>query len=145
MIFARINLENTNYNLLPNGMFINGKTYLNQIKNLYYDYCDYKEFPSVMPLFDSEIVAKNVHIMGYFSGSKLIAFTLLKILDNHNIENVQFAWDYKEPKLRLGIESLKHECCFYKNLGYKFMYIGATQEYKKSISGYEEIGKYERH
>ena len=64
----------------------------------------------------------------------------LPLLENYrgNWESY-FAWNYKNPVLKLGIESLKNECAIYKNKGYKYLYLGQAAEYKK-IDGYEELG-----
>ena len=61
-----------------------------------------------MPLFQNEIVQNK--IMGYYDRGKIVAFTMLRKLDDFNIESFQFAWNYEDPKLRLGIASIKHEC-----------------------------------
>jgi hypothetical protein len=88
-----------------------------------------------MPLFDIEY--KENTIMGYYDGDVLVAFSMISIYDSENTEAVQFAWDYANPKLRLGIESLKNECAVYKERGYKYLYIGGADQYKFKINGFE--------
>ena len=60
--------------------------------------------------------------------------------DLRNVESVQFAWNYKEPKLRLGIESLKTECAIYRDRGFQYLYLDYAHEYKKNIQGFEILG-----
>ena len=110
---------------------------LNQI---YQTYCRYKKFPSVMPIFDSEYTDSKIDVIGYFDQTVLVAFSLIKKYDHDNIEAVQFAWTYHDPKLRLGIRSLEHECALYKKLGFKYLYLGEANEYKKRIDGFEILG-----
>ena len=132
--YARINLEKTNYDKI-------GSYYplLNpdpkQLNEIYEKYCHKHKFSSVMPLFDIEY--KENTIMGYYDGDVLVAFSMICEFDEHNAECYQFAWDYANPKLRLGIESLKNECAIYKEMGYKYLYIGGADQYKFKIDGFE--------
>ena len=134
--YARINLEKTNYNQMHT---VCAKLLLNpdpkQLNEIYYKYCDYHKFNSVMPLFDIEYEEND--IIGYYNGDVLVAFSMISIYDSENTEAVQFAWDYANPKLRLGIESLKNECAVYKERGYKYLYIGGADQYKFKINGFE--------
>jgi hypothetical protein len=93
-----------------------------------------------MPIFDSEFFDQKNDVIGYYDGDVLVAFSLLRRYDNENVEAIQFAWDYKTPKLRLGIDSLKSECAVYKELGFKYLYLGGADEYKKKIDGFEILG-----
>jgi hypothetical protein len=139
MTYARINLLQTNYNKLSNFQFIK---HINnfELQKIYKEYCDYKNFKSVMPIFDSEFFDQKNDVIGYYDGDVLVAFSLLRRYDNENVEAIQFAWDYKTPKLRLGIDSLKSECAVYKELGFKYLYLGGADEYKKKIDGFEILG-----
>jgi hypothetical protein len=92
-----------------------------------------------MPIFDSEYTNISNDVIGYRQNDKLIAFSIITKYDKDNIEAVQFAWDYKNPELRLGIESLKNECAIYKARGFKYLYLGEAAEYK-NIDGYELLG-----
>lgn len=96
-----------------------------------------------MPIFDQQYLDSNTDIIGYRNQSQLIAFSLVRKYDATNAESVQFAWDYANPKLRLGIESLKNECAIYKALGFTYLYIGGADEYKQTIAGFELLGKLE--
>ena len=124
-------------------MFTPIKAEIDNMNRIYKSYCQYKQFKSVMPIFDSEYRDPDIKIHGYFDPNdlnKLIAFSLIKIYDKDNVEAIQFAWDYVQPKLELGIKSLKHECAYYKEHGYKYLYLGGAEEYKSKIDGFEILG-----
>lgn len=136
MIYARINLEKTNYSINLNWRYIKNPD-VNQLQIIYATYCRHKQFPSVMPIFDSEYTDIKNDVIGYYINNNLEAFSLIRRHDTLNIEAIQFAWTYSDSKLRLGINSLKQECSIYKKLGYKFFYIGGADEYKSEIDGFE--------
>ena len=137
MIYCRIKLSKTNYQTYDYA-YIEDKPNLKKIQDIYKKYCNYKKFKSVQPLFANDI---KVHkVMVYYDEGKFVAFSLLYELDKHNIEALQFAWDYKNPKLRLGIKSLENECAWAKANGYKYLYLGQDDRYKSQFKGYERLG-----
>lgn len=141
MSYGRIDLKKTNYELLHERQW--GKIYSpdsEKLQEIYTQYCRHKKFKSVMPIFESEFHDINNDIIGYYDNNFLVAFSLIRIYDSENIEAIQFAWDYKNPKLRLGINSLKNECAYYKEHGYKYLYLGGAEEYKTKIDGFEILG-----
>lgn len=140
MIYARINLEKTSYDQMQDNWEFITNPDIADLNNIYKKYCQYKRFPSVMPIFDSEYTDSKVDVIGYLDQGRLEAFSLIKKYDSHNVEAVQFAWTYHNPKLRLGIRSLEHECALYKNLGFKYLYLGEANEYKTAINGFELLG-----
>ena len=139
MIFCRINLSQTNYNLADNWDYINNPD-LDVLNLIYRKYCQHKKFDSVMPIFDSQYTDPATDIIGYSHNNNLVAFSLIKRYDSENAESVQFAWDYVNPELKLGIRSLENECALYKSLGFKFLYLGLAHPYKSQIIGYEILG-----
>jgi len=138
MIYARINLEQTNYTALQSDWAFLRNPDITHLNNIYHKYCLYKKFPSVMPMFDNEYFDNDT--IGYFDHGQLVAFSIIKKHDNNNIEAIQFAWTYHKPKMRLGIRSLEHECAIYKKQGYQFLYLGEANEYKSQIQGFEILG-----
>lgn len=144
LIFARINLDKSNYSELYNCKILNIDSEAIRICNrIYKEYCKYKQFVSVVPIFDYAYLDSRTDVMGYYDNNELVAFSIIKKWDEENAESIQFAWDYKNPKLRLGIESLKNECAMYKRQGFKYLYLGLADDYKSKIEGYEIVGKYE--
>jgi hypothetical protein len=73
----------------------------------------------------------------------LVAFSLIRVYDKDSVEALQFAWDYAEPKLRLGVESLKNECALYKARGFSYLYLGFADDYKSQLDGFEILGTLE--
>ena len=142
MKYCRINLSKTNYTAMSptNCRYIVHESMFPECFEIYRRYCDYKQFDSVMPLFEQQFRDINTEIIGYFSNRRLVAFSLIKLYDKDNTEALQFAWDYAEPSLRLGIRSLEHECAYYKSLGYSYLYLGDAAEYKTHIAGFELLG-----
>lgn len=140
MIYARINLEKTNYSLFQYNWELIRNPDIGALNAIYTQYCRYKKFPSVMPIFDRDYQDPENDIIGYFDQSRLVAFSIIRKYDPDNVEAVQFAWTYHDPKQSLGIESLKHECALYKELGYKYLYLGGADEYKSKIDGFEILG-----
>lgn len=140
MIYARINLSQTNYSTSTLDWQYLRNPDIDQLNTIYQQYCIYKKFASVMPIFHSEYTDSKNDIIGYFDNHNLVAFSLLRRYDTENVEAVQFAWNYNNPKLRLGIKSLKQECAIYKRLGFKFLYLGEADEYKSNIDGFEILG-----
>lgn len=139
MTYARIDLTKTNYSIIDSSKKLLMPP-VSDLQQIYKDYCDYKKFKSVMPIFDSEFNDSNNDIIGYYDNNQLVGFSILRRYDNENVEAIQFAWDYKNPKLRLGISSLKSECAYYKHLGFKYLYLGGADEYKSKIDGFEILG-----
>jgi hypothetical protein len=55
----------------------------------------------------------------------------------------QFAWNYNNPKLRLGIETMKTECAIYRERGFQYLYLEQAHLYKSQIKGFEILGPLE--
>lgn len=141
MKYCRIDLSQTTYNPMSDSQwkYIVDRD-LNTLNQIYKEYCRFKKFDSVVPMFDSQYLDKTVDIIGYYDNNNLVAWDMIKIYDTQNAEALQFAWDYKNPDLRLGMESLKNACAIYKQRGFKYLYLGTAANYKKEISGYQELG-----
>ena len=139
MLYARVDLSKTNYQELDNYCFITNPN-IEELDKLYIAYCKHKKFRSVMPIFAVEYTDTNSDVIGYYDNNKLVAFSLIKRYSDAEAECVQFAWDYANPKLRLGMSSLKNECAIYKRLGFEYLYLGGADEYKKGIDGFEILG-----
>jgi hypothetical protein len=141
MKFCRINLSKTNYSVMPEGMWnIIQDRNCDRLNDIYKAYCRYKKFDSVMPVFDLQYLDASVDLIGYYDNGSLVAWDMIRVYDSKNAEALQFAWDYTNPDLRLGIESLKNACAIYKDRGFEYLYLGMTAKYKQDIDGYEELG-----
>ena len=93
-----------------------------------------------MPIFPTEYTDKYTKIIGYYDNGELVAFSLIKQHTREDVEAIQFAWNYENPKLHLGIKSLRHECAMFRALGFKYLWLGEANEYKKKIDGFEVMG-----
>ena len=110
---------------------------------IYRAYCTYKRFASVMPIFDSRYTDPMTDVIGYYDRAKLVAFSLIRRYDEHNALCDQFAWTYHDPKLRMGLETMKTECAIYKARGFKYLYLEQAHLYKSEIDGFEILGPLE--
>ena len=139
MIYARIDLSQTDYKVMDNCKRIVNPIpkYLEEIYNAY---CVHKKFKSVMPIFAEEYTDTKNDVLGYYDNEKLVAFSLIRCYNSKNAEAVQFAWDYTKPKLKLGIQSLQNECAMYKKRGFDYLYLGEADPYKTKIDGFEILG-----
>lgn len=136
-LIARINLSKIEYKILECAKIIEKPDY-EKLKKIYYQYCEYKKFKIPLPFFLENYFFSSRDIIGYYDDDELIAYTLiLKYPSENSVVSEQFAWNYENPKLQLGIKSLEHECGLYKSLGYDYLYVGSHQEYKSKFQGYE--------
>jgi len=140
--FARIDLSQTNYKESVEWRYLKEPD-IPALNKIYRDYCIYKHFASVMPIFDSRYTDPMTDVIGYYDGSRLVAFSLIKRYDELNALCDQFAWNYHRPKMRLGIESLQTECAIYKARGFKYLYLEQAHLYKQDIAGFEILGPLE--
>ena len=140
MKFCRINLAETNYHHWDESALFTWASSVEPFNEIYKEYCRHKQFSSVMPLFLSQFQDKANDIHVYYHNDQIVAWSLCKRWDEFNVESLQFAWDYKNPELELGLRSLEHECTYYKNLGYTYLYLGESANYKAQFDGYELLG-----
>lgn len=134
MKYGRIILSDTNYSLYQHARIITDPD-KSRLRDIYNQYCTYKNFSSVEPLFDFDI--DNAEVVGYFDNGILEAFTLIQILDSTSVRGYQFAWTYHNPGLQLGWIANYHECALYKSRGFHYYYLGPHQTYKSQLEGYE--------
>jgi len=137
--FARINLSENTDQVSVKWAYITDPD-IPVLNDIYRTYCIYKHFASVMPIFDSQYTDPDTDVIGYYDNDLLVAFSLIKRYDNKNALCAQFAWNYKRPKLRLGIESLRTECAIYRERGFQYLYLDQAHLYKQGITGFELLG-----
>jgi len=137
--FARIDLTKTTYQATVAWEYLREPNTA-QLRDIYRTYCIYKHFASVMPLFDSQFTDPMTDVIGYRENSDLVAFSLMKRLDDQNVLASQFAWTYHNPRSRLGVESLKTECAIYRDRGFSYLYLDQAHLYKQGLEGFEILG-----
>ena len=136
---ARIRLQETAYQPTVDWEYLREPD-IPLLKDIYRTYCIYKHFASVMPLFDSQFVDAMTDVIGYKEQGTLVAFSLMRRLDDQNVLASQFAWTYHNPRTRLGIESLKTECAIYRDRGFEYLYLDQAHLYKQGLDGFELLG-----
>jgi hypothetical protein len=140
-LFSRIDLSKTNYKILECARILQ-KLDCNKLEDIYKKYCNYKKFAEPIPFSIDQYIRGNIDIIGYYDRKTLVAYSLMvKYPKENSVLSDQFAWNYHDPRLRLGIKSLEHECAFYKSLGYRYLYLGEHSEYKSKFQGYELLDK----
>jgi len=140
--FARINLSKTTYEPTVSWRYIVDRDNhtLAKLDQIYQHYCNYKRFASVMPMFHSRYTDPMADVIGYYDQDQLIAWSLIRRFDDHNALCDQFAWTYHNPRLRLGIETMKTECAIYRARGFEYLYLEQAHLYKQEIDGFELLG-----
>lgn len=137
--YARIDLTKTTYTATVTWQYLHNPDTA-QLNDIYRTYCIYRHFGSVMPIFDSEYHNPDTDVIGYYDSERLVAFSLIKRYDTENALCAQFAWTYSQPRLRLGIESLKTECAIYRERGFRYLYLDQAHLYKQGLEGFELLG-----
>lgn len=113
---------------------------VNDVQRVYRDYCLHKHFLSVMPLISGRLTAPDTEIIGYRDRDRLVAWSMYRIWDEENVLSDHFAWDYRNPRLRMGIRSIENECAIYRDRGYRWMYFEVVEPYMLDIQGFEILG-----
>lgn len=138
--FGRIDLTQTTYQADLDGGVLDPVP-VNELLRVYRDYCTHKNFLSVMPMIPGRFTRPCTEIIGYRDRDRLVAWSMYVLWDDQNILSDHFAWDYKNPRLRLGIRSLEHECALYRERGFRYMYFEAVEPYMINIQGFEILGR----
>jgi len=137
--FGRIDLQQTTY--VPDLQAeILDPVPINDVLRVYRDYCLHKHFQSVMPMVPSRLTAPGTEIIGYQHHGRLVAWSMYRLWDDDNILSDHFAWDYRDPRLRLGIRSIENECAIYRSRGYRWMYFESVEPYMLDLQGFEIMG-----
>ena len=136
-MYCRIRLKDTNYQEYHNYRILDSSSF-NHCLAIYREYVTYKKFTDVVPIFLEEFELPHTDIIGYYDGNELAAFTLAyKFKSVNSVWADQFAWNYKNKKLRLGHIANQSEIAMYKRLGYDYYYLGESVEYMEKYDGYE--------
>jgi hypothetical protein len=141
--YGRIRLADVTYNTTDTAWTWIRDPDIDQLNSIYRQYCQYRQFASVMPIFDSEYTDPRNDVIGYWDQGSLVAFSIVRRFDTENAQCIQFAWTYHKPRLRLGIVSLKTECAIYRDHGFKYLYLDQAHEYKQQFEGFELLGPME--
>jgi hypothetical protein len=139
MKFGRIDLTKTTYSIVLDAHLLNPVP-VDEVNRVYKAYCLYKNFKSVMPLVPGRFTVPGTEVLGYYDQNQLIAWSMYRIWDSKSIVIDHHAWDYGNPKLRIGLRSLENECALYRNQGYQYMYFESVEPYMLNLQGFEILG-----
>ena len=137
--FGRINLTQTRYASNLDWQYLDPPP-VKEMQKVYRDYCLHKHFQSVMPMIDGRFTVPGTEIIGYRQNTNLVAWSMYRIWDEHNVLSDHFAWDYRDPRLRLGVRSIENECAIYRDRGYRWMYFESVEPYMLDLEGFEILG-----
>ena len=137
--FGRIRLEDTNY-AVDLEYAVLDPVPVDEVLRVYRDYCAHKHFYSVMPMLPGRLTAADTEMIGYHDQGRLVAWSMYRVWDDENVLSDHHAWDYRNPKLRLGRRSLETECAIYRDRGYRWMYFESVEPYMLDLQGFEILG-----
>ena len=78
--------------------------------------------------------------IAYRDADQIVAWSLIYRVAKEHVWSMQFAWNYANPKLRLGYKSVRTEIAIYRDLGYKTMTLDEDMMYKSELQGYKLFG-----
>jgi len=142
MTFARINLDAVTYQANLEHELLNPVP-VDDVLRVYRAYCTHKNFHSVMPMVPGRFFVPGTEVWGYREQGVLVAWSMYRIWDQYNVVCDHHAWDYHNPRLRLGIHSFENECAIYRDRGFKFMYLESVAPYMAKLEGFEILGQLE--
>ena len=140
-MICRIDLTKTNYKQINFKLL--GKNDFASCEQIYKQYIEHNEIANPHPVFEEEWNREakyNADVLGYYDKDVLVAWSLVyKFPSKQTILADQFAWNYENPKLKLGYRSIRSECAYYKSKAYKYFILGDPDKYKEELQGYEII------
>jgi hypothetical protein len=137
--FGCINLQQTQYESDLDWQYLDPVP-VPDVLRVYRDYCTHKHFQSVIPMIPGRLTAPDTEIIGYHDQGRLVAWSMYRIWDSENILSDHFAWDYRDPRSRLGIRSIKNECAIYRDRGLRRMFFESVEPYMLDLEGFEILG-----
>lgn len=137
--FGCIDLEKTQYVDDLDWQYLDPPP-VDELQRVYRDYCRHKHFQSVMPMVAGRFTCPGTEIIGYHNGSRLVAWSMYRVWDQHNVLSDHFAWDYRDPCLRLGVRSIENECAIYRKRGFRCMYFESVEPYMMDLQGFAMLG-----
>ena len=140
--FGRIDLTKTSY-IRNLDCEILDPVPVADLQRVYRAYCRHKNFHSVIPMVSGRFGVPGTEVIGYHHESVLVAWSMYRLWDDRNIVCDHHAWDYRHPRLRLGIRSFENECALYRDRGFRYMYLESIEPYMSKMQGFEILGPLE--
>jgi|TARA_Y100000385_G_scaffold291209_1_gene367860 hypothetical protein len=133
---SRVDLEKTKYKQIEFKL-LSDEHFL-ECEHIYKQYIIYKKFDTIYPIFREDW--SHARIFGYYHNDKLVAWSsYYEYPSKKTCHADQFAWNYEDPSLKLGYKSLRSECAYYKEQGFKYLILGDLYSYKQELKGFEAI------
>jgi len=133
---SRINLAQTNYKTIDFKLL--NDQHFTECEEIYKQYIRHKNFDSIYPIYREDW--SRAAILGYYDEGELAAWSCYMVYPSKSTVHAdQFAWNYKNPKLKLGYKSLRSECAYFRDQGFKYLILGDMYSYKQELQGFEMI------
>lgn len=133
---TRLNLQKTKYKTIDFKLL--NESHFTECENIYKEYIEYKKFDSIYPIYREDWTRGTV--FGYYDNDVLVAWSCYYVYPSKKIAHAdQFAWNYKNPKLKLGYKSLRSECAYFREQGFNYLILGDMYSYKQEMQGFEII------
>jgi hypothetical protein len=137
--FGRIDLAKTTYKATVDWELFEDPP-INELLRIYRDYCRHKHFHSVIPMVAERFRESGTEVIGYRDQGHLVAWSMIRRWGTHSVLSDHFAWDYRDPRLRLGMRSIENECAIYRDRGFRWMYFESVEPYMLDLQGFETLG-----
>lgn len=142
MTFGRIDLGQTNYTASLDYQMLDPVP-IEELQRVYRAYCAHRGFHSVIPMVPGRFAVPGTEVFGYYGDRGLMAWSMYRIWDDKNLVCDHHAWDYRNPRLRLGIASFENECAVYRDRGFQYLYLESIEPYMHRLQGFEILGPLE--
>lgn len=139
--FGRIDLAKTSYKIDTEWEILQHPP-VPELLEIYRDYCRHKHFRSVIPMVAERFTEPGTEVIGYRDRGRLVAWSMLRCWGAHSVLSDHFAWNYRNPHLRLGVRSLETECAVYRDRGFRWMYFESVEPYMLDIEAFEILGEH---
>ena len=131
-----VNLQKTKYKTIDFKLL--DDSHFTECEELYKGYIQYKDFNSIYPIYREDWTRGTV--FGYYDNNELAAWSCYYVYPSKKIVHAdQFAWNYKNPRLKLGYKSLRSECAYFREQGFNYLILGDMYSYKQEMQGFEII------
>lgn len=133
---SRIDLQSTKYKIIDFKLLDSSN--FEECEQIYKQYIIYKKFDTIYPIFKEDWDRSIV--FGYYDNDELAAWSCYMVYPSKSTVHAdQFAWNYKTPKLKLGYRSLRSECAYFRDQGFRYLILGDLYSYKQELQGFEHI------
>lgn len=138
--FGRVDLDTISYRPTLDWQYLTMPLHWPRCLEIYQRYCQVRGFSSVMPLLMPRLSDASSDVIGYWCDQQLVAWSLVRRFGTESVLLDQFAWDYSQPRQRVGIRSLRQECWLYQSCGFRWLYLEQADIYQPHLPELEILG-----